>query len=237
MTPVTATPIQSRALRLSVAGAGTVGARFETPAAASAGFVFAHGAGAGMDHPFMTAFATGLHARGIATLRFQFPYMERGSRRVDSHGVAEDTVHAAVAEANRLLPGLPLLAGGKSYGGRMTSRAAAASPLPGVVGLVFVGFPLHSAERPGVERAAHLAAVALPMLFLQGTRDDLADLALLRPVLASLGGRASLATFDDADHGFHVRVASGSTDSLTRVAMLDTVVSWSRTLPGVAASG
>ncbi|HEX6364195.1 MAG TPA: alpha/beta family hydrolase, partial [Albitalea sp.] len=154
--------------------------------------VLAHGAGAGMSHPFMVALAEGLAHRGIGTLRYQFPYMERGTRRPDTPRVAKAAVRAAVAEAGRRLPGLPLFAGGKSFGGRMSSQAQAAEPLPGVRGLVFVGFPLHAAGDPSRERADHLARVTVPMLFLQGTRDELAELGLIRAVVGSLDVRATL---------------------------------------------
>jgi predicted alpha/beta-hydrolase family hydrolase len=207
-------------------GVTSVSALLRAPDAAWAGYVFAHGAGAGMTHPFMAAFANGLAERGIATLRYQFPYMEQHSKRPDTPKVAHAAVRAAVAEAARQLPGLPLLAGGKSYGGRMTSQAQALSPLPGVRGLVFVGFPLHPAGKPGDERAAHLADVSCPMLFLQGTRDELAALELLQPVVQRLADRATLALFDDADHSFHVRARSGRTDVQTMDEMLDAVARW-----------
>jgi uncharacterized protein len=213
-------------LRLDVGPGQAVSALLQVPPEATAAFVFAHGAGAGMAHSFMAAFAGGLGARGIATLRYQFPYMEQGSKRPDAPALAHAAVRAAVAAAARQLPGLPLFAGGKSFGGRMTSQAQAAAPLPGVRGLVFVGFPLHPAGKPGDERAAHLDDVACPMLFLQGTRDELAALELLRPVVQRLGPRATLALFDDADHAFHVRARSGSTDALTLAAMLDATVAW-----------
>jgi predicted alpha/beta-hydrolase family hydrolase len=215
-------------LSVPIDGAPPVSALLRVPDAAWAGYVFAHGAGAGMAHAFMTAFADGLAERGIATLRFQFPFMEQGSKRPDAPKVAHAAVRAAVAEAAQRLPGLPLLAGGKSFGGRMTSQAQALSPLPGVRGLVFVGFPLHPAGKPGDERAEHLAAVELPMLFLQGTRDELADLGWLQPALQRLGARATLALFDDADHAFHVRAKSGRNDAQTLAAMLDATTAWAR---------
>jgi predicted alpha/beta-hydrolase family hydrolase len=174
------------------------------PPRAQACYVLAHGAGAGMAHPFMDAVAAELGARGIATLRYQFPYMERGAKRPDPPELAHATVRAAAAEAARLLPALPLIAGGKSFGGRMTSQAQAVSPLPGVRGLAFLGFPLHPAGRPSDERAKHLFAVQVPMLFLQGARDQLADVALLKPLIGRLGERAMLQQFEDADHSFHV---------------------------------
>src|SRR5712691_7845213 len=174
----------------------------QVPPSARLCFVFAHGAGAGMSHPFMAAVANRLAERGIATLRYQFPYMERGSKRPDTPRLAQATVRAAVAEASRLLPGIALVAGGKSFGGRMTSQAQAASPLPGVRGLVFLGFPLHAAGRPSDERGKHLLDVRIPMLFMQGTRDELADLRLLQAVVGKLGARASLKLFQEGDHSF-----------------------------------
>jgi predicted alpha/beta-hydrolase family hydrolase len=179
-----------------------------------------------MTHPFMGAAAQGLAARGIATLRYQFPYMERGSRRPDTPRVAHAAVRAAVVEAAQRLPGLPLFAGGKSFGGRMTSQAQAASPLPGVRGLVFLGFPLHPAGKPSDERAAHLFDVDIPMLFLQGSRDDLASLELLEPVVAKLGAKAPLAVFADADHSFHVPVRSGRKDAQVLGEVLDALAGW-----------
>jgi predicted alpha/beta-hydrolase family hydrolase len=175
----------------------------------------------------MTAVATGLASRGIATLRYNFPYMEHGSRRPDTPRVAHATVRAAVEEARRHLPGLPLLAGGKSFGGRMTSQAQAESVLPGVRGLVFFGFPLHAAGKPSDERAAHLSDVAVPMLFLQGTRDALADTTLLKAVVKRLGARATLELVPDADHSFHVPAKSGRKDVEVMEGMLDVVAGWS----------
>jgi predicted alpha/beta-hydrolase family hydrolase len=206
----------------------TVSALWLAPPSPAASYVFAHGAGAGMAHPFMAALAQALAGHGVATLRFQFPYAERGSRRVDAPAVAQAAVRAAVAHAGALLPGVPLYAGGKSFGGRMTSQAQAERPLEGVAGLAFVGFPLHPAGKPGTQRAEHLSKVACPMLFLQGTRDALADLDLLRGVLAPLGQRATLAVFDDADHSFHVRKASGSTDDAVLARLADTMAGWFR---------
>jgi predicted alpha/beta-hydrolase family hydrolase len=179
-----------------------------------------------MDHPSMAAIAAELAALNIATLRFQFPYMENELKRPDSPAIAQTAVRAAVAEASRRLPGVPLFAGGKSYGGRMTSQAQAVDPLPNVVGVVFVGFPLHPAGNPSLKRADHLTQVGVPMLFLQGTRDALADLGLLRVVVGRLGNRATLATFEDADHSFHVRKASGSTDDGVLRSMADTAADW-----------
>ncbi|HUL97583.1 MAG TPA: alpha/beta family hydrolase [Usitatibacter sp.] len=199
---------------------------FEDPPGARALYVLAHGAGAGMKHPFMESVATGLAARGIATLRYEFAYMEQGSKRPDPPKVAHARVREAVAQAARLAPKLPLFAGGKSFGGRMTSQAQAAAPLAGVRGLVFLGFPLHAAGKPSDERGAHLLDVKVPMLFLQGTRDALADLALLEPLVKKLGKPAKLVTFEDADHSFHVRASSGRTDAQVRDAMLDAMAQW-----------
>ena len=207
-------------LSLDVEGSGTVSALLLVPARVHAGYVFAHGAGAGMHHRFMAAVAERLAARGIASLRFQFPSMEAGARRPDVPRVAHATVRAAVAEASLRLPGLPLFAGGKSFGGRMTSQAQAEAPLRDVRGLVFLGFPLHPAGRPGSERGDHLDRVGCPMLFFQGTRDELADRALVSALIHRLGARATLAVIDDADHAFHVRRQSGSSDAevLDRIA-------------------
>jgi predicted alpha/beta-hydrolase family hydrolase len=196
------------------------------PRDARACYVLAHGAGAGMAHPFMAAVAKGLAERGIATLRYQFPYMERGSKRPDAPKVAQATVRAAVMQASNLLPGLALFAGGKSFGGRMTSQAQAASPLPGVRGLVFLGFPLHPAGKPSDERAKHLFDVRVPMQFLQGTRDELADLQLLKPLAKQLGARTTLELFEDADHSFHVPARTGRKDPEVLAQVLDALASW-----------
>ena len=218
-------------IAVSVDGQGTVSALLLAPPDASACYVFAHGAGAGMAHSFMASLADALAGRRIATLRFNFPAMERGSRRPDAPPVAHAAVRAAVVEARRRLPALPLLAGGKSFGGRMSSQAQALAPLDAVRGLVFVGFPLHPAGKPGAERAQHLRDVACPMLFLQGTRDDLADLALLRSAIAPLGSRATLRVFDDADHAFHLRASSGQDDSQVCEALADAIADWAARLP------
>lgn len=207
-------------------GLDGVSATLIVPEGASACFVFAHGAGAGMTHPFMTALSAALAADAIATLRYQFPGMQRGSRRPDAPAVAHTTVRAAVAEARRRLPSLRLVAGGKSFGGRMTSQAQALEPMPGVAGLVFVGFPLHPADKPGIERAEHLRKVTVPMLFLQGSRDALAGLPLLRQALAPLGDRAALHVVDDADHAFHVRAGSGHTDAQVLDALAAAMRDW-----------
>jgi uncharacterized protein len=204
----------------------TVSALLDAPPKPEAWYVFAHGAGAGMTHSFMAAMAEGLVQRGVATLRFQFPYMEQGSKRPDSPAVAQAAVRAAVEEAAKRLPGVPLFAGGKSFGGRMTSQAQAVQALPGVRGIVFVGFPLHLAGKPSTDRAKHLADVKVPMLFLQGTRDELADLELVRETTARLGERATLHIVEGADHSFHVLVRSGRNDAQVRDELLDTMVAW-----------
>ena len=211
---------------IAVETAQGVSGLLQTPRDARACYVVAHGAGAGMTHPFMTTVANELAARGIATLRYQFPYMEQGSKRPDSPRLAQATVRAAVAEASRLRPELPLFAGGKSFGGRMTSQAQAATPLTGVRGLVFLGFPLHPAGRPSDERAEHLFAVHVPMLFLQGTRDQLADPQLLQSVVGKLGARATLNWFQDADHSFHVPARTGRKDPEIMKEMLDALADW-----------
>jgi predicted alpha/beta-hydrolase family hydrolase len=211
---------------IAVGDGRTVSGLLLTPPRARACYVLAHGAGAGMTHPFMAAVATGLGEHGIATLRYQFPYMEQGAKRPDPPKLAQATVRTAVAEAAKLVPALPLVAGGKSFGGRMTSQAQAAAPLPGVRGVVFLGFPLHPAGKPSDERAAHLFEVRVPILFLQGTRDALADLTLLKPLTQRLGERASLRQFQDADHSFRVPVRSGRKDVEVMNEMLDALVDW-----------
>jgi predicted alpha/beta-hydrolase family hydrolase len=203
-----------------------VSALLQLPPRARACFVLAHGAGAGMMHPFMSTVATGLANRDIATMRYQFPYIERGSKRPDPPKLAHATVRAAVAEAARLVPELPILAGGKSFGGRMTSQAQAADPLPGVRGLAFFGFPLHPAGRPSAARGEHLFDVQVPMLFLQGTRDSLAILAQLEPLCRALGGRATLKLVQDADHSFHVPARNGRNDQQVMGNMLDAFAAW-----------
>lgn len=179
-----------------------------------------------MTHPFLETVARELAERGVATLRYQFPAMERGSRRPDPPALAHATVRTAAEEARRQFPGLPLFAGGKSFGARMTSQAQAAKPLPGVRGLAFLGFPLHPPEKPSVERARHLAEVAVPMLFLQGTRDTFAQLPLLRATTDALGPRARAELIADADHGFHVPARTGRKDPAVRAQMLDTLKAW-----------
>ena len=196
------------------------------PRDARAGYVVGHGAGAGMTHPFLARIAEALAERAIATLRYQFPYMEARSKRPDPPRIAHAAVRAAVTEASRRLPGIALFAGGKSFGGRMTSQAQAASPLDGARGLVFLGFPLHPAGRPSVERAEHLDSVRVPMLFLQGTRDALAELSLLEPIVARLGARAELVRVEDADHSFHVPAKRGRSDADVISALADAISTW-----------
>ena len=211
---------------IEVDDAQRVSGLLQTPPSARACYLVAHGAGAGMTHPFMAAIANDLAERGVATLRYQFPYMERGSKRPDAPKLAHATVRAAVAEASRRVPELPLFAGGKSFGGRMTSQAQAAAPLPGVRGLVFLGFPLHPPGTPSDERGAHLFDVRIPMLFLQGTRDEFAELRLLKALVAKLGARATPKLFDDADHSFHVPARTGRKDSQVRAELADTIAAW-----------
>ena len=195
-----------------------------------AAYVLAHGAGAGMEHPFLESVARALLARGVATLRYQFPYTEAGGRRPDPPAVLLATVRAAVARARELMPGLRLFAGGKSMGGRMTSNADADRPLEGVAGMVFLGFPLHPPKRPAIDRAEHLARVSVPMLFLQGTRDDLADLGLIQDVCAGLGSRATLHVVNGADHSFAVLKRSGRTGAEVLEELADTVTAWARSV-------
>jgi len=212
--------------QIEVGKAGTVSAVLIHPQPARACFVFAHGAGAGMRHASMEAIAAGLGERGIATLRYQFPYMEKAGRRPDAPAVAHAAVRAAVAEAGRRCPGMELIAGGKSFGGRMTSQAQAASPLAGVKGLAFFAFPLHPAGKPSTDRAKHLADIKIPMLFLQGTRDSLAEPALLEPVVKGLGPLATLHLAREADHSFHVPARSGRNDREVMAEILDAFATW-----------
>jgi len=218
---------RGKSLRITVDADHTVSAIYLAPRAAAACYVFAHGAGAGMNHPFMLEVANGLAARKIATLRYQFPYMEAGSKRPDRPGLAQATVLAAVRTAIKLAPRKTLIAGGKSFGGRMTSLAQAAAPLPKVRGLAFVGFPLHPANKPSATRADHLARIDIPMLFIQGDRDALADRKLLLPVIKGLGSRAVLQTIKGADHAFHVLARSGRTDDQALNDVLDGLADWS----------
>ncbi len=208
------------------AGHDEVSGLLTAPSNARACYILAHGAGVGMRHQFMGAVARGLDERRIATLRYQFPYMEQGRKRPDSPKVAQAAVRAAAEKAGELLPGLPLVAGGKSYGARMTSEAQAETPLPGVRGLVFLGYPLHPPGQASDKRAEHLSIVQIPMLFLQGTRDEFADLDYLKPLVERLGSCATLTLFDDADHSFHVPAKSGRNDIEVMVELLDILAAW-----------
>jgi predicted alpha/beta-hydrolase family hydrolase len=216
----------SQQLRIEVGKTTSVSALLTKPSSARACYVFAHGAGAGMTHAFMADVAAGVAERGIATLRYQFPYMEKGSKRPDPPAIAHAAVRAAVAEAARAFPGLPLIAGGKSFGGRMTSQAQAKQALAGVRGLAFFGFPLHAAGKPSSDRAEHLADIRIPMLFLQGTNDKLAEMSLLKPVVKHLGTLATLRLIDGADHSFHVPARSGRNDREVMIELLDTFAKW-----------
>jgi predicted alpha/beta-hydrolase family hydrolase len=215
-----------RALTIAVGQSSRVSALLTLPPQARACFVLAHGAGAGMTHAFMVDVAKGLAARGVATLRYQFPYMEKGSRRPDPPAVAHAVVRAAVSAAADNCPGLPLIAGGKSFGARMTSQTQAKTPLAGVGGLAFLGFPLHPAGKPSSDRADHLGDVKIPMLFLQGTGDKLAELDLLKPVVEKLGARATLHLIEHADHSFHVPVRSERKDNEVMAEVLDAFIAW-----------
>lgn len=217
--------MESRKVTIAVDKEQSISALLDRPRNARACLVLAHGAGAPMTHPFLAAVAAGLAERAVATLRYNFPYMERKSPRPDSPKVATAAVRAAVTEASRLMPKLPLFAGGKSFGGRMTSQAEADQPL-GVRGLVFLGFPLHPPGKRSDERAAHLAGVLVPMLFLQGTNDAFAELDLLRPVVDRLGKQATLDLFQDADHSFHVAARTGKRDADVRRELIDATATW-----------
>lgn len=209
---------------------GRVSGLLTQPVGARVLFVLAHGAGAGMRHPFMESVARVLADRRIATFRYQFPFMEKGQRRPDPPAVAEATVRAAVQAASRAAPGLPLIAGGKSFGGRMTSSAVSKEPLPGLKGLVFLGFPLHPPKQPGVKRAEHLSDVPLPMLFLQGTRDPLAELRLLTPVCKRLGERATLHVVESGDHSFKVLKSSGRSEAEVIEELARAISEWVDTI-------
>lgn len=211
---------------LATESSGEVSALLSRPRSAKALYLFAHGAGAGMRHAFMESVAERLAARDVATLRYNFPYKEAGRGGPNPQPVLLKTVRSAVAEAARLAPDLPLVAGGKSMGGRMTSLAAAKEALPGVLGLAFFGFPLHAPGRNSAERGQHLAEVGLPMLFLQGTRDKLADLTLLEPLVATIEPAPELHVVDDADHGFHVPKRSGRTDDEVLDELCGVLDSW-----------
>jgi predicted alpha/beta-hydrolase family hydrolase len=212
-------------LRIPI-GDESVSALLIRPDDAKALYVFAHGAGAGMTHKSMASNAEGLAERGIATLRYQFPYMEKGSKRPDPPRTAHAAVRAAAAEAVKLAPGLSLFAGGRSFGGRMTSQTQANSPLPGVRGLAFLGFPLHPAGKPGIERAEHLSRVQVPMLFVSGARDALAELNLLKSVVETLGDRATLHVIAEADHSLKVAARSGRTSAEAEAEALDAMAEW-----------
>ncbi|WP_216838953.1 alpha/beta family hydrolase [Caulobacter sp. S45] len=217
-------------MKIEVPDIGEVSGLWQSPAEASACLVLAHGAGAGMTHRSLAAIADGLEGLGVATLRYQFPYMEKGGKRTDSPPVAHATVRAAVAEARRRSEGAPLFAGGRSFGGRMASQTQALEPIPGVVGLVFFAFPLHPAGKPSVTRAEHLAAITIPMLFLQGSNDALAELELLRQTVDGLGGRANLDLIPDADHAFHVPARTGRKDPDVLAALLAAAARWMATV-------
>jgi predicted alpha/beta-hydrolase family hydrolase len=206
--------------------AGIVSGLLLMPSEAHASLVLAHGAGAGMRHSFMEEVATKLADKGVATLRYQFPYMEKHTKRPDSPGVLTETVRAAVNAARKQSRGLPLFAGGKSMGGRMTSVAAAEGALEGVRGLIFLGFPLHAAGRPSAERAQHLAEIQVPMLFLQGSRDALAELKLLKPLCAKLGKRAELFVVEGGDHSFHMLKSTGRSDAEVMDEIVRKAVEW-----------
>ena len=217
---------KTKELKLDIARIGTVSAILTQPDNARACYVLAHGAGADMRHSFMDKVAVGLAERGIATFRFNFPYMEEKKGRPDQPAVAHAAIRVAVEEAARLCPGVLLVAGGKSFGGRMTSQAQSQAPLAGVKGLAFLGFPLHAAKEPSSERAEHLAGIAIPMLFLQGTRDELADLSYLKPVIAALGPKATLHEVEGGDHSFAVLKKSGRTSEEALTEVLDALVAW-----------
>jgi predicted alpha/beta-hydrolase family hydrolase len=218
--------VSPQQLKIEVDSADTVSALLLRPPSARACYVFAHGAGAGMIHPFMETVAAGLCERDIATLRYQFPYMEKASKRPDAPPIVHAAVRAAVREAARCCPGIELVAGGKSFGGRMTSQAQAIAPLAGVHGLAFLGFPLHPAGKPSDLRAKHLSDIDIPMLFVQGTRDKLAEPQLIEPVVKSLGSLASLHPVEAADHSFHVAARTGRNDREVMNEILDALSLW-----------
>jgi uncharacterized protein len=222
--------MDAEAIAIAIPGADPVSGLWQAPTEAWACLVLAHGAGAGMTHRAMAATANGLAARGIAVLRYQFPYMEKGSKRPDIPRVAHAAVRAAVAHASSMLPDHALLAGGKSFGGRMTSQAQAEAPLPGVRGLIFLGFPLHPPGRPSDERGQHLFGIKIPMLFLQGDRDEFAELPLLQSLTKQLGELATLKLFPDADHSFHVPARTGRKDSDVRAELMDVIRDWIKTV-------
>jgi len=218
--------VSARPIIIPITDSQRVSGLLQTAAKGTSCYVVAHGAGAGMRHPFLAKVSDGLAARGMATLRYQFPYMEKGSPRPDSPDVAHQAVRAAVSAASPLVSDLSLFAGGKSFGGRMTSQAQAESPLPGVRGLIFLGFPLHPPGKPSDERAKHLFEVNIPMLFLQGDRDEFAKLDLLRSLTDRLGSRATLKLFPGADHSFHVPARTGKKDAEVMAEVLDAIKEW-----------
>ena len=220
------TQISTQALSIEVSDGARVSGILMTPLEPKACFVVAHGAGAGMLHPFMEDLANDLAARRVATLRYQFPYMERLSRRPDPPALCHATVRAAAAAAGVLLPALPLLAGGKSFGGRMTSQAQAAIPLAEVRSLIFLGFPLHPPKQPSDTRAEHLSKIRIPMLFVQGARDEFAQPELLNPVISRLGSLATLRLLPDADHSFRVPARGHTTQAQTNSEMLGAILAW-----------
>jgi uncharacterized protein len=231
------TAIIAEPIAITVDDARRVSGLLQLPSGTQACLVLAPGAGAGMHHSFLETLANELGERGVATLRYQFPYMERGSRRPDPPALCHATVRAAVAEAARLAPGAALFGGGKSFGGRMTSQAQAASPLPGVRGIAFLGFPLHPAKQPSDTRFRHLLDVKIPTLFLQGTRDVLADLDLLEPLIAQLGERARLKVFQDADHSFHVPARTGRKDPEVIADLAQALADWIASINAQAPRG
>ena len=221
----------AKPIRITIDTNTSVSGLWQEAPRSKACYAVAHGAGAGMEQPFLVSLAAELATRQVSTLRYQFPYMDRGSKRPDPPGLCHTVVRAAVAEAARRSPA-PLVAGGRSFGGRMTSQAQAENPLPGVLGLAFLAFPLHPAKQPSITRADHLSGVQIPMLFLQGTRDALAELELLEPVVAKLGKGATLKLFEHADHSFHVPARSGRSDADILMETADTLASWIGTLTG-----
>jgi predicted alpha/beta-hydrolase family hydrolase len=222
--------MEPHALSIRIPGGATVSALWLRPAKAIAGFVFAHGAGAGMDHPFMQTVSEKLAAVKVATLRYQFPYMEARSRRPDRPAVCQAAVRAAVVAAHKKVFSLPLIAGGKSFGGRMTSQAQALEPLPGVVGLAFFGFPWHLPKRPSINRSEHLDAIHVPMLFMQGARDMMGEPELVKAQIRKRSELAVLVSVPGADHGFHVPVRSGRTDSAVQDELVSVFAKWVNTI-------
>ena len=227
---------REKSLAVAVKEGTAVSARATSPHAPSACLVFSPGAGGGMNQPYLVAVCEGLAARGIATLRYQFPYMERGGKRPDPPALCHATVRSAVAAGRQRAPMLPAFAGGKSFGGRMTSQAQAGLPLPGVLGLAFLGFPLHPPKQPSDTRAEHLDRIEIPMLFLQGSRDEFADHTLLLPVMERLGARATLRSFEGADHSFHVPARSGRNDREIRAELLATLADWMKAVSAMRGS-